>query len=218
MKAFMREHSLRLLLLGIPILFLLFIWNAPIYKIWWNYLIPWQYLGAPPSQVREIRYIRFSDAYGYLPISDFQPRSYGLKPTIDVIAVDGNVYSSTNHGEWLQIKHEYAPVYPSGKIHKWECAKKIESQWGLKDEEYPDASIVFIQGKFPKDDPIQYAVYLVSDNGHVFAKYLGSSEVENFRFTTTICAVMVIVVCLFVWINPFKQPHLLDEKPDYSAN
>jgi len=214
----MRENSLRILLLGTPILFLLFIWNAAIYKIWWNILTPWQDLGAPPAQVREIRYIRFSDAYGYLPISDFQPRSYGLKPTIDVVAVDGNVYSSTNHGEWLQIEHEYAPVYPAGKVHKWECAKRIESQWGLKDEEYPNASIVFIQGKCPKDAATQYAVYLVSNNGHIFGKYLGSSEVENFRMTGTNIAILVFFLCLFVSTSLFKKSRLLNLKPDYSAN
>jgi hypothetical protein len=218
MKIFMRENKTGLILLSILILFLLFIWNAPIYKIWWSYVIPWRDLGAPPSQVREIRYIRFSDAYGYLPVSDFKTRSNGLNPTIDVVAVDGKVYSSTNYGEWLQIEHEYAPVYPSGKVHKWECAKKIESRWGLKDEEYPNATIVFIQGKCPKDAATQYAVYLVSNDGNILGKYLGSSAVENFRFTTTNFAVMAIVLCLFVWISPFKKSYLLDEKPDYTAN
>ena len=217
MRTFLQKNKLRLLLLVALFLGLIAIWNVNIYKIRWNYFTPWKDLGAPPSPAREIRYVRFPDTYVRGPGVDSLTYYYQSEPTIDIVAMDDKVYSSGWNGQWSQTEYDYAPVYPAGKVHKWECAEKIESLWGLDDEGFPNATSVFIQGKCPKGDSYQYAVYLISNNGNILGKYLEDEEVEYFRIGTTIYAIAAIFLCIAVWGDRFKTHRLLSLQPDYDA-
>ncbi len=217
MKTFLRKNRLRLFLLGVPIICLIVLWNVNIYKPWYDRTL-WKNLGSPPSRSLHVRYVRFPGTYVHTPGAYF-PTYFGEpEPTVDVETLDGRVYSSDLEGQWSQAEYAYAPVYPTGKVHKWDCAKRIEKEWGLKEEEFPHATNVFVQGKCSQGSSYQYAIYQIRENGDIWGKYINGEDPEYFLLNFTYYTFLVIVA-LYVFTSPvrYENAKRLELKPDFEA-
>ena len=204
MKSFLRENKLRLLLLGIPVLCLIVLWNINIYKIWYD-RTPWKNLGMPFYQtVKQLSHVHFGVNYSY---------PY-------VVVEDGSMYSFDWIGQWRPEGYPEYPDYEKRNIEEeHECARKIELLWNLESEKDKSSKIIEARGAcaYYSFDNYQYAVFKISQDGEILEKYVNGKEPRIFRNWATFYLCLFLVLSAPIWTRLFFQFDFLKPKPDYNA-
>lgn len=202
-----RENKTGGLVLGIPVLCLVILWNVNIYRIWYDNT-PWVKIDSPPSEVTRFNYVSF-------------PYITGRTPEISIYAEDKKVYYMNWMGQWdsgrypdyWQLRHTISPEESA-------CVTKIQNAWWLDDEQDHSAHLIYTRGScaFYSFDSDQYLVLKVAQNGDIWEKYVDSENPRQIRKWITFSICLFLGMASPFWINLFIDFDFLKLKPDYSAN
>ena len=203
MKTFLRENKLRLILLGVPILCIIVIWNINFYKIWYDHTNWWN-LGPIPDATA-------------VKIVDYQPHTVN---GVMVLGDDGKIYMANR-----DIQRYFVHGFPSDDPtldrqdeiqQKHDYAEKLRARWGFEEYYFHDAKSFETFG-YIYYFGFTYATFQIRENGEVWEKHFESSWVDQVRSRVTLYFCLFLILASFAWMKLFVDYEPLNPKPDYSA-
>jgi len=167
MKTFLRENSLRLLLLLILTLCMVGLRTVNIHKVWY-YFTPWENLGVPPVEAQKIAQVN-------LPVEGGVPQA-----RVYIKAAPREFYGCCNLTEtegWAPADKPYYKFYGSVDADTVACTERLKFEWGIPSN--------IQNAKDSKDTgrcyPHKYLVYQLKQDGSVWGKTVYEEVPRQFK-------------------------------------
>ena len=216
LKTRWHENKVGWLLLSIPVLCLVLLWNTNIYKIWYDNT-PWKSLGSPPSKAVKI----FDVDFQYSP---YNSKQLEQSPEIEVYAKNFLIYSMNWKGQWDSGRYpnylEFDRLRETNlRSSEIQCITKIQMSWQINEEQDQNASLIDMRGSCAhySFDSDRYVVFKIMQNGDIWEKYVNGEIPRNFRKWTTFYLCLFLILSAPIWTRLFIDFDFLKLKPDYDA-